>query len=119
MSRDKPWLVSATKRCRTALATRGVTPSSQADETNIDLACAGFFLLEASLARSHGRSDRASLSSALTSLGSSYISPIALGGVANYDSAHRDGGGTLFAIFGYNASCSCFRYASKPSPLIS
>jgi hypothetical protein len=103
---------SETKRCRAMLASEGITPQSKADDL-IDIVCDQFFLLEATLKVTGGRSSRAELLGGLRSLGTSFVSPYLLKGASDF-STRRDGA-RLFAIWGYSTTCGCMAYLTPPS----
>jgi hypothetical protein len=109
-----PAPAGADKRCRTMLAAVGITARGTADALSMAQECGQFFALEAALLASGGRSDAASLTAALDSLQGG--SPIALGEALQFTPRRHDGP-SQFAVFGYQAACTCFGYLTKPAPL--
>lgn len=101
-----------TKRCRAMLASEGITPASKSDDL-IDIICDQFFLLEATLKATGGRSGRHDLLSGLRTLKTGYVSAFSLSGATDF-STRRDGP-TRFAIWGYSNRCKCMDYLTSPS----
>jgi hypothetical protein len=106
---------AATQRCRQLW--KGYPSSAERiNRANNESTCDEFFLLEAALQRTGGRSDADTLAGGLLTLGTSYDSPLQLGGATRYGPGRKDGP-ALFATFGFKAGCSCFAYTSAPRPL--
>lgn len=103
-------------RCRSILASEGVTASAPADFSIMDTACDVFWLLEDGLTRSHGNSALSALVPALDAVGNSHRSASVLGATTTYDAGRRDGA-PLSAIFAFQPACKCFRYTSTPARL--
>jgi hypothetical protein len=106
---------SATQRCRTLWAGYGPASNRINRYTN-EMTCEEFFLMQAALQKTRAVSDAGTVESALESLGTSYTSPLLLGGAAKYGPSDKDGP-TLFATFGFKAKCQCIAYTSAPKPL--
>ena len=106
---------AATQRCRQLW--RGYSPSAERiNRATNETTCEEFFLLEAVLQRDGGHSEASTFMPTLLGLGTSYDSPITLGGSTSYAPSHKDGP-ALFATFGYKPSCTCFAYTGPPRPL--
>jgi ABC-type branched-subunit amino acid transport system substrate-binding protein len=103
-------------RCRSILASEGITGSAPADYSIMDTACDIWWLLEDGLIKSRGHTDDLALVPALNALGGAHRSASVLGGTTVYDAAHRDGW-PLSAVYAYQAACTCFRYTTTPQRL--
>lgn len=106
---------SASQRCQRLW--KGFAPATaRSNRQNNDTTCEEFFVLETALERSGGDSSPAALEAALQSLGTSYDSPLLLGGATSYGVGHKDAP-RLFATFGWKPSCRCIAYTGAPKPL--
>jgi ABC-type branched-subunit amino acid transport system substrate-binding protein len=106
---------AALSRCTTLF--RSYAPALQRANYNASHpVCEAFFFLEAGLKRSLGHADAQTLVGALRGLGSSFLSPTALGGATVF-TARRSDGPQLFAPFAFVPGCSCFRYTKAPAAL--
>ena len=106
---------TAVRRCTSLF--RSYAPATQRANINASYpVCDAFFFLEAGLKSSLGHSDLQTLVGSLRGLGSSWLSPTALGGATVFGPRRADGP-QLFAPFAFVPSCSCFRYTKAPAPL--
>jgi hypothetical protein len=106
-------VTSATARCRTLMARAGQRPTGQLAEGVMQIACDGFFLLDA-LATAGGGLTTAQLNHGADVVGSSYTP------VSTYTarlSARRHGGASSVRPFAYVEACGCFRYTGPPVPV--
>jgi hypothetical protein len=105
----------ATTRCRSLW--RGFGPAAaRVNRDPNETICDEFFVLEAALNQTRASSNPQALESALLGLGSSYVSPLVLAGATRYGSNDKDAP-TMFATFGYKASCGCIAYTGSPQAL--
>ena len=100
------------KRCLQILRHQGVSVTRPADYLLAESACDPFFLLEDALKITRGHTDHLSLRQGIEELGSSFQSGVLTG--ATQLRAGRHYGTAELALFGYIASCDCFRYSSTP-----
>jgi hypothetical protein len=100
------------QRCFTTLKAQGLALTRPADYEIALTACDTFFLLERALTRTGGRADRMSLRQGIESLGSSFAAGTLTGQTRLLTGRHY--GASQFALFGYVASCNCFKYSSSP-----
>ena len=89
----------------------------RANVQNNDSYCEEFLTLEAALKADGAKSDEASLTAGLNSLGTSYSSALILGGFHPLFGASTKDAPAMFATFAGNAACSCYAYTSGPQPL--
>jgi hypothetical protein len=104
------------KRCAAMARSQGEQVNNQSDYVFLLQICDLFRVLDAALVAARG-SDvagtfAAGLAAAMRSFGSAFV----LGGRLRLGGDAHDGP-PVFAPFGYVASCSCFRYTSKPTAL--
>ena len=100
------------KRCVQILRRQGVSVTRPADYLLAESACDPFFLLQDALKKTGGHTDHLSLRQGIEALGSSFQSGVLTG--TTQLRAGRHYGTAQLALFGYFASCDCFRYTSTP-----
>lgn len=79
-------------------------------------ACDSVLLLRAGLVSTGGVGGLAPLRSAIERVGTSFASAGNIDGASNVAAARHDGVG-MAAVSGYDATCSCLRYITKPQPV--
>ncbi|MCW2545090.1 MAG: hypothetical protein JWM40_2642, partial [Frankiales bacterium] len=107
---------AAAKRCLAIARSQGQIINNQSDYVFLLQVCDLFGVFDAALIAARGGSDAASFAAGLTSAMTTFESANVLGGRLRLSSKAHDGPG-VFAPFGYLSSCTCFRYARKPSAL--
>ena len=107
---------TAAKRCDAVARAEGITVTSQADYAFLDQICDLFAVLDASLSAARGHDEPSVFPSGVATGMTSFESAYVLGGRLRLDREVHDAP-ALFAAFGYQQKCSCFRYSTTPAPL--
>ncbi|MHB8669598.1 MAG: type 1 periplasmic-binding domain-containing protein [Acidimicrobiales bacterium] len=101
------------QRCLSMLAPAGIRPASSSDASTAYSGCEELFLLERVLGVNN-RLDYRSIIDSVSSLGSTFVSTVAIAGATAF-SATRHAAAADLAPFAYSAACSCIAYTAAPS----
>jgi hypothetical protein len=104
------------KRCLAIATGEGQQIGGQADYIYLLQICDLFRVVDAALVAARGHDDAARFSSGLAAAMPSFSSVAVLGGRLRLGGDAHDAP-TVFAPFGYDASCTCFRYTATPAAL--
>jgi hypothetical protein len=107
---DKAPVTPPAARCNAMAAAEGLDAGSSANRVLIDLVCDPFLMLEAALGHVPATVSAPAVVAAVEGLGRSFASSTTIGGATALSATHRDQVVT-YQRFGYQASCSCFRYS--------
>jgi hypothetical protein len=105
-----------TKACVQRVRAQGVSPSGIVDHFTVFSSCDAFDLAGQVLTRSRGAVGPAAWSKALDAVGRSFRGATTLEGQTDFSGGRRDGPARM-RTFGWDAKCSCFRYAGATAPV--
>lgn len=104
------------QRCITLATKGGFKPASIVEDFALYQACSNLFLLETVVKDGNGKADYDALRSVVSRLGTSFASTGIINGSTLFSSSRRNGP-VLANEWGFNASCTCFRYVGRPAPM--
>ena len=105
---------AAESTCDMMATSQGQPPADNNDYYLITSYCQPLLLLQAGFAADGSNATAATLSKAITGLGTSFSDPGVIGGQA--DLSHQDAPSDA-QIFTYQTSCSCLAYSGSPQPV--
>ena len=104
------------KRCLSLLKSQGIKPAATADYVYAWQICEPFFLYEASLKATGGRTDLESVVAGIRGLGSSFESITNLGGQALHGPGRSDAIAAARPLV-YAEACGCWKYTGTARPV--
>ena len=104
------------KRCLSLLKSQGIKPAATADYVYAWQICEPFFVYEASLKATGGRTDQASVVAGIRSLGSSFVSTTNLDGQALHGPGRSDAIAAARPLI-YADACGCWKYTGRARPV--
>lgn len=104
------------QRCITLATKGGFKPANIVEVFALYQACSNLFLLETVVNDGNGAADYNALRSVIPTLGSTFTSTGIINGSTLF-STSRHNGPVLANEWGFNSSCTCFRYVGQPAPM--
>ncbi len=105
--------IPSERRCVAQGTKGGFKPANITETFAMYTACASVFLLDTVVAKGNGSAGFAALRATIPALGTSFSSTGIINGTTLFGPG-RQNGPQLANEWAYNASCTCFRYVSKP-----
>ena len=102
--------------CVATARKQGVSPAGRTDHFTVFSQCDAFGLVEQVLGRTRGATAPAAWEAGLNAVATSFRGAVVVEGRTDFRDGRREGP-ALGRVFGWDRSCSCFRYSGGAFPI--